>query len=103
MDNSNSDHLFWHTHFFQYIGGFTMQRKWKRRWQRLAKLLLPPVASGVLLLSAYSAAYANPAGGTVTSGAAAIAANGKTMTVTQSTDKAAINWQSFNIAAGEKV
>ncbi|MEN6411520.1 MAG: GLUG motif-containing protein, partial [Veillonellales bacterium] len=80
-----------------------MQRKWKRRWQRLAKLLLPPVASGVLLLSAYGPVFANPAGSTVTSGAASIATNAKTMTVTQTTDKAAINWQSFNISSGEKV
>ena len=80
-----------------------MQRKWKRRWQRVAKIVLTPVAAGMLLLSAYSAAYANPTGGMVTSGAANIATNGSTMTVNQSTNKAIINWQSFSIGNGETV
>lgn len=80
-----------------------MQRKWRRRWRRLAKMLLPPVAAGMLLLSAYNPAYANPSGGTVTNGAATIATNGSTMTVNQATNKAIINWQSFSIGSGETV
>ena len=80
-----------------------MQRKWKRRWQRLAKIIMPPLVSGMLMITVYNPVYANPTGGTVTSGAATIAANGSTMTVTQTTGKTAINWQSFNIASGEKV
>jgi len=81
-----------------------MQRKWKRRWQRAAaRLLVPSLAAGVLLLSAYGVGCANPSGGQVVAGAAAITQNGSTMTVTQTTGKVAINWQSFSIAAGEKV
>ncbi len=80
-----------------------MQRKWKRRWQRLAKTVVPPVAAGMLLLSACGPAWAAPSGGTVTGGAATIATSGTTTTVTQTTTRAAINWQSFGIAAGEAV
>ncbi|NDP38543.1 MAG: filamentous hemagglutinin N-terminal domain-containing protein [Rhodoferax sp.] len=48
-------------------------------------------------------AFAGPAGGVVAAGAANIStAVGKT-TINQSTQNAAINWQSFNIAAGEAV
>lgn len=81
-----------------------MQRKWKRRWQRLAESVLPPVAAGMLLLSAINApVYANPTGGTVASGGATISTSGNTMTVNQSTHKTIINWQSFGIGSGETV
>ena len=46
-------------------------------------------------------ALANPTGGTVIDGAAAITAAGNTLTVTQSTDRAIINWQGFSIGANE--
>jgi filamentous haemagglutinin family N-terminal domain len=102
-----------------------MRRKWQRAWarnkseymkyrptvkenngglkRRLAKKLLPPVAAATILLSAANVGWANPTGGTVTDGAAAITTNGSTMTINQTTNKAIINWQSFSIAAGEKV
>jgi len=80
-----------------------MQRKWKRRWQRLAKAILPPMAAGLLLLSVYNPVLANPTGGTVTSGAANISTSGSTTTINQTTNKVAINWQSFNIGKGETV
>nr|OZC19779.1 heme/hemopexin-binding protein precursor [Sporomusa silvacetica DSM 10669] len=80
-----------------------MQRKWKRHWQRLAKAMRPLVAAGLLVLSAYSPALANPTGGTVTSGSATIASSGSTMTINQTTNNAIINWQNFSIGKGEKV
>ncbi|WP_139214787.1 beta strand repeat-containing protein [Pelosinus propionicus] len=80
-----------------------MQRKWKRRWQRLTKTLLPPLAAGLLFLSSYHPAFANPTGGTVVSGSAAITASGATTTVNQTSDKASLNWQSFSIDKGETV
>jgi filamentous hemagglutinin family protein len=47
-------------------------------------------------------AVANPTGGTVTQGSAGIAGGGTSqLTVTQTSPYAAINWQSFNIGAGE--
>jgi filamentous hemagglutinin family protein len=48
-------------------------------------------------------AYALPAGGAVADGNASIAGGAGSMTVTQSTQNAAINWQSFSIGQGEAV
>ncbi len=48
-----------------------------------------------------NAAYANPDGGNVVAGSATIDQAGKTLTINQSSNKAVINWQSFNIAADE--
>ncbi len=62
-----------------------------------------PFAAVLLLYSIAGTAGANPSGGTVTSGAAAITAQGPAMTVAQSTDKVSIDWQSFAIAKGETV
>ena len=42
-----------------------MQRTWKWGWQRLAETILPPVASGMLIFSAYAPVYASPIGGSV--------------------------------------
>lgn len=47
--------------------------------------------------------YANPEGGVVVGGAATITAADKIMTVEQATERAAINWASFNLAADETV
>ncbi|SMC41892.1 beta strand repeat-containing protein, partial [Sporomusa malonica] len=80
-----------------------MQRKWKRRWQRVIAKAILPVAAGMLLLSAYSPALANPTGGTVANGSASIATSGSTMIINQATNKAVINWQSFSIGKGEIV
>jgi filamentous hemagglutinin family protein len=50
-----------------------------------------------------AAALANPLGPQVVGGGATVQGQGTpTVTVTQSTDKAIINWNSFNIGAGEK-
>jgi len=46
-------------------------------------------------------AQANPTGGTVAQGAASISSAGSQLTVNVATTTAAINWQSFNIGAGE--
>lgn len=80
-----------------------MQRKWQRQWKRtIAKIILPSVAA-TLLFSAYSIAFANPTDGQVTTGVGVISQNGNVVTVAQTTDKLGVNWQSFNIGAGEKV
>jgi filamentous hemagglutinin family protein len=47
--------------------------------------------------------HASPTGGNVTSGSANISQSGNTTTINQSTNKASINWQSFNIAPSETV
>ncbi|MDE1153351.1 MAG: filamentous hemagglutinin N-terminal domain-containing protein [Micavibrio sp.] len=53
------------------------------------------------MLAHVSVAYANPEGGSVVSGTASIASSGSTLTVTQGSNRAVIDWKSFNIGAGE--
>ena len=55
----------------------------------------------LLLLS--RGALAAPSGGTVVSGGAVIQQAGTTTTITQATNQAIINWQSFSIGANELV
>ncbi|MDY0166295.1 MAG: filamentous hemagglutinin N-terminal domain-containing protein [Thermoguttaceae bacterium] len=57
-------------------------------------ILLQTVAAPAPLL-------ANPTGGEVVAGSAAIASHGSTLDVTTHTDRAVINWQGFSIGAGE--
>lgn len=66
-----------------------------RRWQ-FAPILL---AAAVLVLPDRLAA--KPAGGNVSKGGATINTNGAETTITQSTDRAIINWHSFDIGQGE--
>jgi filamentous hemagglutinin family protein len=64
----------------------------------------PAVVAALSLLAWHycgSLAQANPAGGTVTQGAASFTSAGPQLTVNVSTPTAAINWQTFNIGAGE--
>ena len=62
--------------------------------------LLWRVLAGVLLSGFGWQALANPTGMTVQSGSASAVVNGSRLTVTTS-QSALLNWQSFNIAAGE--
>ena len=47
--------------------------------------------------------FASPTGGQVTSGSASISQSGAVTNITQSTNKATINWQDFSIAGNETV
>ena len=49
------------------------------------------------------ATFAGPEGGEVVGGAGDINHNGSTTTINQATDRMAINWQSFDVAADERV
>ncbi|TWH51617.1 filamentous hemagglutinin N-terminal domain-containing protein [Sporomusa sp. KB1] len=102
-----------------------MQRKWRRDWERskpsqrqnsvskstptinplkiLAKSILPSVMAAGILLGSMNGVFANPTGGTVTTGSGTISSSGTTTTITQTTDKLGINWQSFSIGSGETV
>src|SRR5581483_7242320 len=52
---------------------------------------------------AQPAPNARPTGGAVTAGSASIAASPNTTTISQSTQRAAINWQSFDIGSQQAV
>ncbi len=81
-----------------------MRRKWKRTWQREAlRQVLGGLLAGTLLLGSSGTAQAAPEGGTVAAGNATISQNGTLTTINQASNKAIINWNSFNIAAGETV
>lgn len=54
-------------------------------------------------LALTSAAEAMPVGGQVAAGAASQATSGKTLTITQSSQNAVLDWQGFSIAQGETV
>lgn len=67
-----------------------------------ARFVLQALAVSVML--AFGAnALAQPTGGVVASGDATISTGATSTTITQSTQNAIINWQSFNIAAGQSV
>jgi filamentous hemagglutinin family protein len=55
------------------------------------------------ILSSTTLVFAAPTGGTVTSGTANISQSGNTTNITQSTNKATINWQDFSIKSNETV
>src|SRR3990167_9279821 len=55
-----------------------------------------------LFLGLAGIAVANPEGGQVVGGSATIAVEGSTTTIHQSSDKAIIDWRTFNIQQGEK-
>jgi filamentous hemagglutinin family protein len=66
-----------------------------RRWWLLATTALLPVTGTALAQS--------PTGGQVVAGQAAIAQSGNRTTITQRTDRAAIDWQQFNVGAQSSV
>jgi filamentous hemagglutinin family protein len=66
-----------------------------------ARYLMLFCALGVIFLPT-SYVWANPTGEQVVGGAATFQRDGNKLTVNQSTDRLAVNWQSFNIAAGEQ-
>ncbi len=59
------------------------------------------LATALLAWSLASTALSNPVGGNVSGGSASIAANGNTLDIIQTTSKAIINWNGFDIGAGE--
>ena len=54
-------------------------------------------AAAMLGLAAPAQAQSAPTGGTVTAGSATISSSGQTVTINQSSQQAAINWQTFSI------
>jgi filamentous hemagglutinin family protein len=81
------------------LGAFVAVAEGSRGKGKSGDRLLATVLLGSVVLSASAA----PAGGVVTSGAAAISQSGAVTNINQSTQKAAINWQGFSIGASETV
>jgi len=61
------------------------------------------VFNTVLLLNAVSLAVAGPDGSQVVGGSGSIAHSGNTTTINQTTQNMAIDWQSYNVNANERV
>ena len=75
----------------------------RHSWKRSGFLLATSALSLLLSAGVAAAAPALPTGGTVAAGSAAIASSGSSMTVSQSTPKAIIDWQGFSIGQGGSV
>jgi filamentous hemagglutinin family protein len=70
----------------------------QRALRVLVATLVPLTASAI-----YAPANAAPSGGQVAAGQATVSSQGNTTRVTQSSTRAVVNWQGFNVAAGESV
>ena len=82
----------------------SMMRKQRRgRMRRSLRGGIGILAAGALMMGGMHHAMALPQGGTVAAGAADIAASQAEMAIHQATQNAVINWNSFNIGAGERV
>jgi filamentous hemagglutinin family protein len=69
----------------------------------IRRLALRPVPAAVALAVCAAGAAANPQGGVVQAGSARIAPNGNRLDIIQSSQRAVIDWRSFNIAPGGHV
>lgn len=75
--------------------------KYKNAFRILKGGKISLVVSAIVVGTTIS--YAAPSGGVVTSGNATISQSGKITNINQSTNKASINWNKFNIASDETV
>lgn len=75
-----------------------------RRVNSIKQSLLLGVSAATLLFGWPSIGLAElPASGVVSAGAGTISLNGNTLTINQSTDKMAIDWESFSVGSGKIV
>jgi filamentous hemagglutinin family protein len=79
------------------------RRRAPQRFWLLATTALLPVAAGQALAQGMPAPNAGPTGGQVTAGQALIAQGGNRTTITQGTNRAAIDWQQFNVGSQHTV
>lgn len=84
-------------------GGAGKKKSSSTTGRRSAASFTVRALSACLMLGLGASAYALPTGGVVAAGGATITSSASTTTITQSTANAAINWQSFGIAAGQSV
>ena len=86
------------THFDHALSTAPRRRPDRRGW-----LAGSSAIAGSLALTLATSAYALPTGGQVAAGAATIEGAPGGLTITQSSQNAAINWQGFSIGQGEAV
>ncbi len=71
---------------------------------KAAKKLVPAAAAAGIFLSSLTGVQANPTGGSISAGTGSITGQGtNSVTINQTSDKLAVNWNSFSIGSGEKV
>ncbi|PLZ00633.1 hypothetical protein CY652_20300 [Burkholderia sp. WAC0059] len=75
----------------------------RSRARRLAWFALLPLGFPLVADAAAIGATTLPTGGTVASGSARISQNGATLTVSQQSENASLNWQHFNIGSAATV
>lgn len=75
----------------------------KRIKSTLTRKVMGCFCAAIFLLVSITGVYAAPSSGVVTTGSGNITQNDNILTITQTTNKMGINWQSFNIASGETV
>ena len=80
-----------------------MMRKKTDPHRLLAVRRLALFAALLLSVTALSSTVAGPGGGQVVGGSGSIAQSGNTTTINQATQNMAIDWQSYNVNANERV
>jgi filamentous hemagglutinin family protein len=80
-----------------------MVRRWTRALPRRAIVVAAVSAATPLSAAAQPAATARPQGGQVVAGAAQISGTDALTRVTQSSQRAAIDWRSFDVGSGQQV
>ena len=79
------------------------RRRAPRRLWLLGTTALLPIAAGQVMAQSLPGALTGPTGGQVVAGQAAIAQTAGRTTITQGTDRAAIDWQQFNVGSQHTV
>ncbi|MDD4330646.1 MAG: filamentous hemagglutinin N-terminal domain-containing protein, partial [Aliarcobacter sp.] len=83
--------------FSRYVDNFDFSSRFRILKGGKISLVVSAILGSVII------SHAAPIGGVVTSGNATIAQSGNTTNITQSTQKASINWQGFSINSNETV
>ncbi|WNO08042.1 filamentous hemagglutinin N-terminal domain-containing protein [Teredinibacter sp. KSP-S5-2] len=81
----------------------SLQRFTGRRAPTVSKRKLPLAIAAITQMLVSGAVIAGPEGGVVVGGKGSIQQSGRSTTINQATDRLAIDWQSFDVAADERV
>ncbi len=97
--------LVWSEARGQYVVASEHSRSQGRKGRGATVVAMGGLLAGLLGMMDASAVDANalPTSGTVTAGAATLATSGATLNVNQTSDRAAINWQSFSVGSNATV